>query len=193
MHFNKIVDNSIYFTFILFLGLITGCKPADSGKFNEENPSVKTYDDTELFFKNVRQIYYNIENQPNTKLKLYKLKRQNTKTQDRPIINLTLIHNWRFDEAYLLLEPNAFFEDPREINILWKNNKNKQKGAINLQKGNKETLLRFAYQIYQKINSETEFWVEKEGKEYPFLKEKQEREAFRVSMADYLRLVGVNQ
>lgn len=180
------------YTFFIFCGLLllSACQPSKPKAFDVENPSFQTYSDTELFFKNVRQIYYQVEDQANTKLRLYRLKRQNTKTQDRPIINLTLVHNWRFNEAYLLLEPNAFFEDAAAFTVHWKNPSNEENGKIQYERGNKKVLLKFAYSLYQKIKEDAQCWIVQQGKEYPLLADKQEREAFRVTMADYLRLIA---
>ncbi len=170
--------------------LLNACQPSKPKIFDIENPSFQTHSDTELFFKNVRQIYYQLEEQTQSKLKLYRLKRQNTKTQDRPIINLTLVHNWRYNEAYLLPEPNAFFKDPSAFTIHWKNPASEENGEILFERGNKKILLKFAYQLYQKLKDDAQFWVLEQDKKYPFLADKQEREAFRVSMADYLRLIA---
>ncbi len=185
-------ESRMKYIFVIFYGflLLTSCEPSKPKLFDVENPSFQTYSDTELFFKNVRQIYYQLEDQAPTKLKLYRLKRQNTKTQDRPIINLTLVHNWRYNEAYLLLEPNAFFENSGEFTVQWKNPANEENGKIQFERGNKKTLLKFAYLLYQKLKEDAQFWVVQQDKEYPLLADKQEREAFRVSMADYLRLIA---
>ncbi len=174
---------------LILQGLLMGCNTKNNGKLDLEKPSFQTYDDTEMFFKNVRQIYYELENQENTQLKLYRLKKQNQSTQARPILNLALVHNWRYDEAYLLLEPNDFFENPRQISLQWTLPQEKSTGLIQLKSGSKEAMLVFAYQIYQRLLLNCDLALEQAGKKHPFLADKQEREAFRVSVADYLRLI----
>lgn len=180
---------SLVIILTLFNALLLACKPNNDGTLNLEKPSFKTYDDTELFFKNVRQVYYDLENQENTKLKLYRLKKRIKNAKTHPVLNLTLVHNWRYDEAYLLLEPNAFFENPRQITLHWENPKDKTKGTLQLNAGSKEAMLVFAYQIYQKILLDCKLLVIQADKQTPFLEDKQEREAFRISVADYLRLI----
>ncbi len=82
-----------------------------------ENFSFETSDASELYFKNIRESYYHLEEKGG--LKIYRLKKYDD--LDTFLIKPILIYNWRNDLAYVMLESNGSIDLKEEIVISWKN------------------------------------------------------------------------
>jgi len=106
------------FYLYIFIFLLS-CQPYKDRRIDFEQLNFTTTDPSELFFKNVRQLYYEKEEWREAKLNVYRYKDLNL-GEDYPIINPAIVINWYSDEAYILLEPNAFFAGAEKINVSWK-------------------------------------------------------------------------
>ncbi|MEM1137815.1 MAG: hypothetical protein AAGI07_18405, partial [Bacteroidota bacterium] len=143
--------------------LLCACDPNRKKKVDPEIRKYGTTDSSELFFKNMRQYYYDLENKGEAGLHLFRLK-DRVLAQEHPIINLSIIFNWRNDEAYLYMEPNNFFSDTTEFTIIWKDVANQKEGAYHFLKGNRDTYFTFAAQVYNSILAEHNlFYKEDDG------------------------------
>lgn len=180
-----------YLVFTLLVFIFSACKPIADKPVDAYNPKFNTTEDSELFFKNVRQIAYDLERQKNTKIDIYRSKKQDENNKI-PKIHLAIAHNWRYDEAYILIELGAYFKSLQNVEIHWKNEKSGETGIYEFQrKSNKNEYFRFASEIYNSIVAQHTLWVmEKENKIF-FLENPEEREAFKTTMKDYYRLVAL--
>lgn len=172
---------------IAILLLLVACNPDKSKKVDQTSISFKTNDATKLFFSNVRKSYYDLEEMEAAKLEIYRLKKR-PEGEERPIIHLAIVNNWRYDEAYVLLEPNELL-NLGALELNWKNGESGESGTLNFENGNKESIVRFADQVYDQIQNGSDFTVLIDGKTSDILKESEDREAFRITMMDYYRLV----
>lgn len=159
-------------------------KQVDRDKFD-----FKTGDDTELFFKNVRQSYYTLEENKQAKFNLFRFE-STPRVTDRPQLTPTIVINYLKDEAYVMIEPNAFFEDYQPITFQWQDSA-LQTGEITLPAYNREAMLEFSTQVYEAILKNHDFTVLLNEERYDILTDSKEREAFRVVMSDYYRLTRV--
>lgn len=175
------------FVLVLVLLLIFSCNPDKTKEVDQTTISFKTNDASKLFFKNIRQTYYDKEEMEAAKLEIYRLKKRNT-LNEGAVINLAIVNNWRFDEAYLLLEPNSLLQLD-QLSVKWINEKTKTQGVITFENGNKESIVKFADQLYAQIQQESDFSVVVNEKNIDILKSPGDREAFRITMVDYYRLV----
>jgi hypothetical protein len=98
--------------------VLTGCNVKSDKKIDKDNATFSTTADSRLYFKNVRQIYYDREDQENTRLEVFRFGKRNQSAKV-PVINIALVNNWRYDEAYVLIEPNAYFDDFDRIEVAW--------------------------------------------------------------------------
>lgn len=121
------------------------------------------------------------------KLDVYRLKKRNT-GDERPVINLAIVNNWRYDEAYLLLEPNSLLQ-LNELSVNWTKEKTGEQGTVAFENGNKRSIVRFADQLYDLIQQESRLTVILDGKSVDILNNSEDSEAFRITMVDYYRLV----
>lgn len=175
------------FNLVLLILVITACNPDKNKKVDQTSISFSTNDATKLFFKNVRQSYYDLEEMEAAKLEIFRIKKRSD-SQDRPIIHLAMVNNWRYDEAYLLLEPNEQL-NLAGLKLKWSNSESGENGEIAFENGNKETIVRFADQIYEQIQKGSLFTASINGQDVPVIDVSEDREAFRITMVDYYRLV----
>lgn len=171
---------------LLILILTLSCNPDKQTKVDQNEITFATDDASVLFFKNVRQLYYEMEEMEAAKLNVFRHKKRD-QSQDEPIINLAIVENWRFDEAYLLLEANAIISRLNEFRIKWEGEMGM--GEILYRQGNKSDQVAFADQVYERIQQGCTFSIQVNGTWSSFLDSEKSREAFRVTMFDYYRLV----
>jgi len=179
---------NLLFSFILFITF--SCKIDQNKEVDRSKFTFKTGDDTELFFKNVRQLYYEVEEFPNAKLNIYRL-RARSLDQSRPVLNLAIAMNWLKDEAYILPEPNDYLREMDPIIIYWASTTNTDKGKIILKYSTKEANLEFAADIFDGIRNNYTFQLERNKSKIDFLTTQRDREAIRITISDYFRLTRV--
>lgn len=121
------------------------------------------------------------------RLEVYRLKKR-VRTTERPVINLAIVNNWRFDEAYLLLEPNELLVLD-QLSINWLSETTGERGKVSFENGNKNSIVRFADQVYALIQQDSKLTVTLGEKSMGILENAEDREAFRITMVDYYRLV----
>lgn len=171
--------------------LLLACNPNKSQKVAPDQVRFTTSDASELFFKNVRQLHYDKNTMDAAKLDIYRNKDRDTSRVD-PVLNLAIAVNWRYDEAYLLLEPNDPLQDLDTIKILWKDTVRQQQGYYTFGGGSKEDQFNFAAQLYQGLQNEQRFFlISPEGEPVLFMSDRKSREAFRKTAFDYFRLVDL--
>lgn len=172
--------------------LLANCTAKSDKKIDKENIRFATSADSRLYFKNVRQIYYDRENQENTKLEIFRFAKRN-KSTDSPIINVALVNNWRYDEAYVIIEPSAYLTDLNEIKVFWQDKSDTNaNGTYQFAFGSKENHFRFATQLYESILARHVLLIEDTtGKPVKLFGTETDRDNFRKTMADYYRLVNV--
>lgn len=178
--------NNRRLTFLLISFVLLGCNPDKQTKVDQDKITFATDDASRLFFKNVRQLYYQLEVMEAAKLRIYRHK-QRDQSEDRPIINLAIVDNWRYDEAYLLLEPNEPLANQSGLIVKWESSEGN--GEIIYKRGNKSDQIAFADQIYGRIQQGCTFSIQVNGTWNSFLDSEKSREALRVTMFDYYRLV----
>jgi hypothetical protein len=179
-----------YSTFLILFLFVIACNVDKSRKVDSDKLKYGTTDASLLFFKNVRQFYYDKVDNEAAKLWVNRLSKRITESET-PLINLAIVINWRYEEAYLLLEPSGIPDEQDEIIVAWKNSKTGESGSYYFEFGNKDSHLKFAMDVYNGILEEQEFIITAGKNEFPFLYESKEREAFRITMFDYMKLVNL--
>jgi hypothetical protein len=174
---------------VLFLLLLFSCN-LDKGKHvDKAKLTFKTGSDTQLFFKNVRQSYYDIEENRAAGLNVFRFS-DRLLTDQKPIINLAIVVNYLQDEAYVLLEPNEMIGYDG-ILIRATDEKNNISYNYQLSDMSKVEMLNFAAIIYDGILAGYVFKIELNGEFIPLLNDHKEREAFRITVSDFYRLTRV--
>jgi len=148
-----------------------------------------TPDATVLFFRNLRAKDYDLEENNEAKLWLYRHKRRELDTS-KTALNLLLVLDWRNNRGYLRPEPtsSAFGED-KSLCVLVK--KETAQDTLRL-RPNARVPEEYAFiaQLYNALLEESDFFILTESKKLqPILHQRYPREAFRLTVLDYLRLV----
>ena len=173
----------------LVLSLLA-CNPDKERRVNDAEAKFTTSDASELFFKNVRQGYYDKETMKDAKLDIYRIK-ERSQSAEQPVLNLAIVINWRYDEAYVLTEPNEYLQAQDTLKVYWQDTLNQQ-GVYRYTPGNKQHHFQFASQIYNSLQDQHRLYTESpQGEPVPMLANREEREAFRKTMMDYYRLVDL--
>lgn len=120
------------------------------------------------------------------KLNVYRHKQRVLSTA-LPVLNLAIVDNWRYDEAYLLLEPNEFIGNSNELLVQWQ--LGEVSNTIAYKQGNKTDQVAFADSLYNLLQQGCRFKIQINDSWVSFLDSDKSREAFRVTMFDYYRLV----
>lgn len=177
---------SLALLFIIIL-VSASCNPVKDKQVDQTTIDFKTDDSSKLFFKNVRRNYYDVEVMEEAKLEIYRFK-ERIIDSDKPAINLSIVNNWRYDEAYVLLEPNEPIGSIQDIKLEWQN-EDGTSGVLNFEGGNKTDQLMFASELYKQIQDGSTFWLVSAEDRISLLDDNKSREAFRITMFDYYRLV----
>lgn len=158
---------------------IDGEKKVDRSKFN-----FKTGDDTELFFKNIRQSEYELE--VNEAAKLHVFRHNNRPLTDSiPWLNPAIVINYLQDEAYLLLEPSPLLENQKDWAV------HTGLDTFQLSTPNRAENLEFASRIYEHLKVGDSLWIRTDDGFVQFLSNKKDSEAFRITLSDYYRLTRI--
>jgi len=171
---------------IICLALCTACNLDKEKKVAQDKLDFSTTDESELFFKNLRQSYYDLQDIPGAGMNVFRFK-ERSKEEDHPVINLAIVHQWKLDEASILVEPNAFFGG-KPLSLNWQNDSTG--GVLSFAPGNREVQQEFAVSLYDHLVAKDSMWVTVNQKIYPWPHNQKEREAYRITTFDYLRLVG---
>ncbi len=156
-------------------------KLIDRSKF-----TFRTYDDTEIFFKNMRASYYSMEEVSSAKLQVYRFDR----TSEGSWIKIAIVMNWREDMAYIVTELDELLLDEEPLTLAW-TAPDGQEGKIYLEERSREGMLEFATQVYEGIRARHTFRIILLEEPFDFLSEPEDREAFRITVSDYYRLTRV--
>ncbi|WPP53287.1 hypothetical protein [Catalinimonas niigatensis] len=170
--------------------MIAACEGGKRKEISEEEAKFTTSDASEIFFRNVRSIYYEKTVMDEAKLDVYRLK-ERLQADGYPLLNLSIVVNWRYDEAYVLTEPNDFLQQMDTIKIMWRDTTQNDSGVFKFSKGNKDDHFRLATQLYRSIQAQRKLYVLHDHQELPFMQRRDAREAFRKTMVDYFRLVDL--
>ncbi|MCC5943676.1 MAG: hypothetical protein JJT94_01975 [Bernardetiaceae bacterium] len=185
------------FIALLFVGLITACNPDKEKKINPEDVRFRSTYQSRLFFKNTRSLSYNVEELSQLKWEIFRYQDRSLDST-KAIINLAIVNDWKEERAYIIVEPNDFIKNKadklelKNLEILWKDNTLGIQGRIPYpMRAPKEEQFEFAARVYNLIVEGRELYICIGETEYPFLHQKNEAEAFRITLMDFYRLVMI--
>ncbi|CAD5269471.1 MULTISPECIES: hypothetical protein [unclassified Imperialibacter] len=166
---------------------LLACNVDKGKKVDVEKLDFKTTDRSELFFKNMRQSAYTTTEQQEAGVYLY-----THKTWDKdslsPVVP-TIVFNWRQDRAYLMLNWSEKWSAIKEIDVTVSSDTLPDYHLI-YREGNMRDQLTFSATLYNAMMDGGRFALRKDGEKVPLFTSDEKREAFRVTLYDYLRLTG---
>ncbi|MFM7485439.1 MAG: hypothetical protein ACKO13_00825 [Cytophagales bacterium] len=175
-----------YWLLLLMISL-AGCKIDRDKKVDRNKYTFTINDDAELFFRNVRQIYYD-RSSPDGTWQAYRFGGR-YQGNERPAIYPVIVINWLKDEAYLLVDTNEVLSREDFLRIKIVNKKNTVQ--IDLKDRGRERMLEFGSALYEALQRKDSVFVWQQGKYVPILIDEEDRESVRIPMADFYRLTRV--
>lgn len=155
--------------------ILCSCHPDKFTKVNAEELAFRTRDDTEIYFKNVRQSAYHLEEREDQGINEYNLKAASGDTLS-PVP--TLLINWRHDTAFLL------FENLSDEASFWIDS-----ATFKFEKGHPRQNTVLSIDLYNSLLDARRMSITLSNRQVPLSSEQAEQ--FRTVVFDYLRLVGL--
>jgi hypothetical protein len=172
---------------LLYIVLIfTSCNLNYRSEKHIGSASNSTTDASELFFNNVRQPYYFVEEFPEKHLKIYTLK---TFKKDHTGYPVPSIHmNWRDDLAFLYF--NLFNEEMLEesLQFKWVDQEEQTEGLFRSVTG-REDHTGLADSISKHLKKEHSVFMKQGAGYIPIYTDKAEIRSFMTTYSDFLRLI----
>ena len=168
-----------FFFFVIIIDFLTSCVPDRNEPVDISMLKFRTTDASEMFFKNLRQSDYNVENKPNVGINVYRHKKLFNSDVD---LKPTLVHNWRTDNAYLIFDKL----DYDQILVIIEND------TILFELTNHSNHAQLALTIYNVIVSNQSILLGKSNNKFhPFFEDTEGKQYFRIAVYDFLRMVEI--
>jgi hypothetical protein len=174
---------------VVIILILHGCKIDRDKKVDRSKFQFQMGDDSELFFRNVRQIYYD-RSSPDGTWQAYRFDGRYT-GNERPIILPVIVINWLNDEAYLLIESNDILSEEDYLQVVISETMTSKVDTMSLDQRGRERMLEFGSRLFEALQANSKISVKSRDAFVPILTEEIDREAFRITMADYYRLTRV--
>jgi hypothetical protein len=158
----------------------------EASMIKQEKLGFHVLESDELFFKNIRQYYYEREWQKEAQFELFRFEKR-IKAIDEPTLNFTIVCNWLHDQAYILPEIEGV---PDSLNysfcIVTADSLVYNMGLIN----NEDNLM-IAFNTYKAlINDESRFYLRSEDQWKQVFKTVAQRNAVKQVLKDFFKLTG---
>ncbi|MCH7411603.1 hypothetical protein MM239_19610 [Belliella sp. DSM 111904] len=166
---------------VLTLSIFNEKRANNTGALDSE---LAITDAERLYFKNVRGIFYDIENRGDAKMQLYRFGKR-IKEAEHPLINTSILINRIKLEAYIFVETNP------EINsfelIAYYESKT---DTLTFNQGDKFNHFQFVNKIYPLLEKDARFEMRSPQGKLPVLQDPKERDALRIPIKDFYRLIN---
>lgn len=187
---NSFSMNKATILLIVIVFAITGCNNDKEKIIDKTQLDFSTTDDSEIYFKNVRQSSYELLELKEAGINIFRIS-ERPQDVDYQVFTLALAHNWRMDKAYLFLELNDTLPGEVVKAIIF-DEKSGTSEEIVYNHGKMQVQAAFVTDIYNAILEDKKiFWINQEGKEVPMLEKFNDREAFRKTAFDFYKLTRV--
>lgn len=178
----------IRFFTVLSLLFSFACSDISPEAASAEKSFFSTNAPSHLFFKNMRSSYYQATQQAGTKVDLYQLRKIKS-DNSRPLIYAVIADNWMKDEAYLLIQTNAFekgFQSP--LAVYWSDEK--EEGVIEMKSpANFEHQYAFAIALEEVLKKNYSFYIMDENEERtPVFESYDQKSWFLTTLRDFKKL-----
>ena len=111
--------------FLIIVWFLVSCHPNKNKLIDLNDLKFKTTDASEIFFKNIRKSYYEIEEIPESGIEMYRLKSdKELSTPLKPFI----VYNWRQDFASIMFETQGI--NSESITLIFEKNEKQHKQIL---------------------------------------------------------------
>lgn len=170
--------------------ILFSCKIDRKSVIDRDRLTYRFTDDDYLFFKNLRQIYYDHTSLADGRLEVY---RHGDRPSDAsvPFVYPCIVVNPSLGEAYILIEHSEALADEEVIAIIETSPSSSRPVEYSLAERGRDNMLEFATKIYEGIMADVTIEIRRGKAFYPLFRNDEEKEAFRRTLADYYRLTNV--
>ena len=135
-----------------------------------------------IFFKNIRKSQYEIEEIPKSGIEIYRLK-----SDERLAMPLKpfIVYNWRQDFASIMFDTNGI--NSESITLIFEKDQIQDKQIFGISFPKDQSYL--AIRIYNALLRNEKIFVINDNQEKEILPTETQREDFRITVFDFLRLV----
>lgn len=179
-----------FLTVIVMLFLLAACKIDRKPVIDRDKFSYAYTDDSFLFFRNVRQIYYDFQDLPKARWYAYRWS-DRYKGNQFPTLNPVIVIDWDKKESYLLVEGNELLVAEDFLVVKEINQRTGKSYTYSLNDRGRENMLEFATKIYEGIMAENQLQIRTNGKFVALFQSPNQSDSFRIAMADYYRLTNI--
>lgn len=175
-----------FFPSIAALILVSVLFYDEASMLKQEKLGFHVLESDELFFKNLRQYYYDREYRADAKVDLFRFSKRQNRGQ-APALNFTIVSNWLHDQAYILPEPIGVVDSLNyRVAVV-----NDDSTTFALGLTNHTENLNFAFQIYQAVLLEdSRVYLETRKGMEPVLEDRSKKMAVKQVLKDYFKLTG---
>jgi len=172
---------SVFFNLIIALTIMS-CTLDEGKKVQVEELSLNTTDDSEIFFKNLRQSAY--RRQEVDRMVVFKNKKY-TESEDSIPFQVKIVWSWFNDKAFILMETEAETDDSVKFHFM---NSSIDLFASESFSAADQTVV--AATVYNALTDKEVVIISNGTSTDTLFTDSNSREAFRVTMSDYLRLTN---
>ncbi|XOV92595.1 MAG: hypothetical protein ACFHWX_20610 [Bacteroidota bacterium] len=173
--------------YFLVLMILLGCHPDKNKLVDLYKLRFNSTDASEIFFKNIRRSYYEVEENPEAAIELYTLSGYNEIKQ--PKLKPTIAYNWRNDFVAIMLSISENLKDQEALLIIFENETEERKLLYN--ESDVKTQTSVAIQLYNGILSSDEIFLVVNRQKLRLFSNSEEKDLFRVTVFDFLRFVEI--
>lgn len=145
-----------------------------------EEVSFQTNQSSELYFKNMRSYFYDMEEHKESDYLMYRL---GSRALDSNKLSFVILRNWKMSEAYILLESDIIEKENEEFLI-----ETSSGDTIRLKGPDSESQYIFAAQLYSELSKGLSATIIQNEQRLDFTES--ELKSLKTSLKDYFKLVG---
>lgn len=182
------MKRSVYYLFLMvpLMMLNQGCGDARNRR-TERKDLLSTSKSGRLFFKNVREFYYDKSELPgNRHVTVYRMSRCQDDVEEAAYFNLTIADNYRDERAILLLEPNGVLSKMQLKKVVWNNDEQELAWPVDGPLAN----YHFAASVDSLLKAGKRLFVRGKQDRKPLFQQDLDRECFQQQFHDYERLIS---
>ncbi|MGB3468528.1 MAG: hypothetical protein WBA74_24800 [Cyclobacteriaceae bacterium] len=159
--------------------LFVSCQGSQEKSVDIDTFEFNTTDATELYFKNMRESYYELEEKEG--MKIYRL--EDYEELDSFYIRPMIIYHWRMDKAYLMLEFDSLIDTE---NIVLSDST----GNRTYSPGQMRDYLRIAYDIEKVLAADADPKIKIGNRDLPVFRTEKEKSYFSLVLYDFFRFTN---
>ncbi|QTN38931.1 hypothetical protein HZ996_07185 [Cryomorphaceae bacterium] len=181
---------TVFLSWLGIMVVVLAFTMPESRPIDLEEVSFHTTESSEMYFKNVRSYFYEVWDDPKSGFVHYRIKSRN-QNPAVPSINFLILHNWRFDEAYVMLEPNEALSSAQGLSLSVVTSSDSLSFALGDFTNYEHWMT--SGRIYMALREDdSRFWLsDSEGnRKVALYLDGEERKSLKKTLRDYYKLVG---